>query len=152
MRHPVSSAVAASIFVLAIVGVGLWFSGGATPALADYLQPLLDAKTVKYKMTMETTSLPAGRGSLSAEEQKELMNPRTYEVMEFGSNRRRMEWNEWSDRKVAGRRVQIWDGSERKQLMLFPAAKKALLYDDTDVPEVETVVKEDQCSAAPPRP
>ena len=152
MRHPVSSAVAASIFVLAIVGVGLWFSGGATPALADYLQPLLDAKTVKYKMIMETTSLPAGRGSLSAEEQKELMNPRTYEVMEFGSNRRRMEWNEWSDRKVAGRRVQIWDGSERKQLMLFPAAKKALLYDDTDEPEDETVGKEDQGSAAPPRP
>ncbi len=47
MRHPVSSAAAAAIFVLAIVGVGLWFhSGGATPAFADYLQPLLDAKTV----------------------------------------------------------------------------------------------------------
>ena len=62
MRHPVSSAAAAAIFVFAIVGVGLWFSGGggATPALADYLQPFLDAKTVKYKRVMEMTSLPVG--------------------------------------------------------------------------------------------
>ena len=28
MRHPVSSAAAAVIFVLAVVGIGLWFSGG----------------------------------------------------------------------------------------------------------------------------
>ncbi len=153
MRHPVSSAAAAAIFVITIVGVGLsFFGGGTTPALADYLQPLLEAKTVKYKMIQEMTSLPAGQGALSAEEQEELMEPRTTEVMESGPNRRRMEWDEWNGRKAGGRRVQIWDGNQRKQLMLFPAAKEALLYDYTDEPEDKTVGKEDQGSASPQHP
>ncbi|GEM_PF-1348345 len=152
MRHPVSSAAAAAILIFAIAGVGLWFSGsGATPALADYLQPLIDAKTVKYRMIMETTSLPAGKGALSAEAQQELMNPRTYEVMELGPNRHRLEWDEWNGRKAGGKRVEIWDGNQRKQLMLYPAAKKALLYDCADDPEDEKVAKEDQGSASPQR-
>ncbi len=153
MRHPVSSAAAAAIFVFAVVGVGLsFFGGGATPALADYLQPLLDAKNVKYKMIMEMTSLPGGTTALSAEERKELMNPRTYEVMELGPNRRRMEWDEWNGRKAGGIRVQIWDGNQRKQVMLFPAAKQALLYDYADVPEDESAKEEDQGSASQRRP
>lgn len=152
MRHPVSS-VAAAVLLLAIVGVGLWFSGGgATPALADYLQPLLDAKNVKYKMIMEQKSLPAGKGALSPKEQKELMEPRTYDVMELGSNRSRKEWDEWNGRKAGGRRVEIWDGSQRKQLTLFPAAKKALLYDYSLESEDNGVKEDAQGSASARRP
>ena len=43
-------------------------------------------------------------------------------------------------------------GSQRKQLVLYPAAKQALLYDYTDEPEDETVGKEDHDSASPRRP
>ena len=43
-----------AILVLGITGVALWFHGvGTTPALADFLQPILDAKTVTYKATSE---------------------------------------------------------------------------------------------------
>ncbi|MGO9109633.1 MAG: hypothetical protein ACLP9L_10395, partial [Thermoguttaceae bacterium] len=126
MRHPFSSATAAAIFVLAVVGVGLWFhGGGATPAFADFLQPLLDAKTVKYKMIIETMSPPAGMATmsgLSAEEQKELMKPRTSVVMEMGSHRTRNE-------DLRDKIVTIWDGDQHKQLVLQPAEKRATLYD-----------------------
>ena len=58
MRSPVSRVAAAAIFVLAIVGVALWFhGGGATPAFADFIEPILEAKTVKYKKTTKWTSL-----------------------------------------------------------------------------------------------
>ena len=54
MRSPLSRAAAVAIFVIAIGGVVLLFhSSGATPALADFLDPIIDAKTVKFKMTTE---------------------------------------------------------------------------------------------------
>ncbi len=146
MRHPVSSAAAAAIFVLAIVGVGLWFSGGGgtTPAYADFLQPLLDAKTVKYKRVMEMTSLPAGMTGLSAEEQEKRMKPQTSVVMESGFKRSRTE--------VPGKRVEIWDGNQRKQLVLYPALKRATLFDDSGGSEEKSTEEEDRGSASPRRP
>ena len=55
MRSPVSRVAAAAIFVLAVAGVALWFhGGGTTPAFADFIEPILEAKTVKYKMTTDT--------------------------------------------------------------------------------------------------
>jgi anti-sigma factor RsiW len=52
MRSPVSRVTAAAIFVLAVTGVAVWFHGsGATPAFADFLEPILEAKTVRYKVT-----------------------------------------------------------------------------------------------------
>ena len=52
MRHPVPSIAATVVFILAIAGVALWFHGsGATPALADFLAPILDARTMKLKKT-----------------------------------------------------------------------------------------------------
>ena len=53
MRSPVSRMAAAVIFVVALGGVALWFHGsGATYALADFIQPLLDAKKMRYKETV----------------------------------------------------------------------------------------------------
>ena len=51
MRSPISRA---AVFVLAIAGVAFWFyGGGATYALADFLQPIREAETVKYKVTTD---------------------------------------------------------------------------------------------------
>ncbi len=133
MRHPASAVTAATIFVLAIAGVVLWFHGGATPAFADFLQPILDAKTVKYKMTLETTGTPAAlaeTAGLSAETQKELIKPHTFEVMELGFDRSRRE----SEMPDKSKRVEIWDGRQRKQLVLEPAEKRATLYDYSQRP------------------
>ena len=91
MRSPVSRVAAAAIFVLAIAGVALWFhGGGTTPAFADFLQPLLEAKTVKYKITTEVTSPLAGTTVLSAETQKDLLT-QTAVVMMLDANRSRTE-------------------------------------------------------------
>jgi outer membrane lipoprotein-sorting protein len=54
MRSSVSRVAAAVIFILALTGVALWFHGaGATPTLADFIQPVLDAKTAKMKAFWE---------------------------------------------------------------------------------------------------
>ncbi|MGA2062819.1 MAG: hypothetical protein ABSG67_20290, partial [Thermoguttaceae bacterium] len=151
MRSPVTRVTAAAIFVLAIGGVALWFhGGGTTPAFADFLQPILDAKTVKYKMTIETTDTPVGlaeMAGLSAERQKELINPHSFEVMELGLDRNRRE-SEWPDKS---KRVEIWDGRQRRLLVLEPADKRATLYDYSQSPEDKIANNADQGSAPPRR-
>jgi outer membrane lipoprotein-sorting protein len=60
MRHPVSRAAAAAIFVVAMVGVVLVFHGGGTAsAFADFIQPILDAKTAKCKMDYQVEGQPS---------------------------------------------------------------------------------------------
>ena len=60
MRSPVSRAAAAAIFVSAIVGLTLWFHGvGTTPAFADFIEPILDAKTAKCKLDVQVEGQPS---------------------------------------------------------------------------------------------
>ena len=147
MRSPVSRATAAAIFVLAIVGVALWFhGGGTTPAFANFLQPLLDAKTVKYKLTTEVTHPLAGTTVLSAETQKDLLT-QTAVVMMPDATRSRTEWETANKSK----RVEIWDGSQGKSLMLEPAEKRATVYHAADVPKPKTPQGKDRRSASPRR-
>jgi hypothetical protein len=150
MRHPVSSATAAAIFVLAVTGVAWWFhGGGTTPAFADFLQPLLEAKTVKCKVTVDITSPPAPGTwtmvGLSAEMQKDLMKASTAEVMMLGANRSRTEWEFSNKFKM----VDIWDGGQGKQLMLEPAEKRATVWNHANVPKDTTPNGNDRGSASP---
>ena len=151
MRSSVSRIAAAAVFAFAVAGVAFWFhGGGAVPAFAEFLQPILDAKTVKFKMTMETTGTPAAlaeMAGLSAERQKELMKPHTFEVMELGFNRVRQE----SEMPDKSKRVEIWDGRQRKQLVLYPAGKRAMLYDYSQRPDDKTTNNEDRGLASPRR-
>ena len=135
MRSPVSRATAAVIFVLAVGGVVLWFhGGGATPSFADFLQPFLDAKTVKYKMTVEMTRLPAGvMKGIPAEMQKGFMKTTT-EVMELDASRNRHE----SEMPGQPTTVRIWDGTQGKSLHLGPAEKRATVYNYANLPKDET--------------
>jgi outer membrane lipoprotein-sorting protein len=110
MRSPVSRVAAAAIFVLAIAGVVFWFHGaGTTPAFADFLTPILEAKGVKYKMTVEVKGHP----EVSS----------TSEVMLLDNLRQRQEM-EMPDKS---KYVQILDSSQGKQLCLFPATKQATI-------------------------
>ena len=135
MRSRLSRTAAAVIFLLAVAGVAFWFhSGGATPALADFLEPILNAKTVKFKITSQWTSLPAGMAEttgISAEMQKSLLKPSTAEVLMLDSNRSRTEWNMLGQSKA----IQIWDGGQGKGLWLHPAEKRATVTAITNMPK-----------------
>lgn len=54
MRSPVSRISAAAILALAIGGIAVWFhGGGTTPVFANFIEPILSAKTVTFKQTVE---------------------------------------------------------------------------------------------------
>ncbi len=110
MRSSVSRVAAAAIFVLAIGGVALWLhGGGATLAYADFVAPILDAKTVKYKLTTEMEGPPAVTT--------------TSEVMVLGATGSRQEI-EMPDKSKA---IMIFDWGRGRSLTLEPASKKAMV-------------------------
>jgi hypothetical protein len=116
MRHPISGLAAAVAFAAAIAGVVLWFHGsGATLAVADFMQPILQAKTLKYKTIIEMKGPPATtiRG----------------EDMVLDATRSRQETGTSNESKT----VTITDWGRGKILTLFPAAKQARVvkYSDT---------------------
>ena len=124
MRSPVSRVAAAAIFVLAVTGVALWFpGGGTTPAFANFLQPILEAKTVKYKVTAEFTALPPQVKLLPAAMQQDLMKT-TMEVMMLDATRTRME----TERPDKSKQVQISDRGKGKKIILLPAEKRASVF------------------------
>ena len=54
MRFPVSRIAAAAVFVFAIAGVALWFHvSGTQYAFAEFIKPILEAKSAKFKATFE---------------------------------------------------------------------------------------------------
>jgi len=122
MRSPVSRVTAAAIFVLAVTGVAVWFHGsGATPAFADFLEPILEAKTVRYKVTTEMKGPPATN--------------LTTVVMMLDATRSRSEMEVEMPDKSKFMTVEIRDGGLGKTLMLQPAEKRATVYNDANIPE-----------------
>ena len=122
MRSPVSRVTAAAIFVLAVAGVALWFhGGGARPALADFLEPILEAKTVRYKVTTEMKGPPATNA--------------TTVVMMLDATRSRSEMEVEMPNRPKFMTVHIRDGGQGKTLLLQPAEKRATVYDDANMPE-----------------
>ncbi len=110
MRSPVSRVAAAAIFVLAVGGVAWWLhGGGATLAFADFVAPILDAKTVKYKLTTEMAGPPAVTV--------------TSEVMVLGATRSRQEMEMPGKSKA----IMIFDWGRGRSLTLEPASKKAIV-------------------------
>jgi outer membrane lipoprotein-sorting protein len=123
MRSPVSRIAAAAVFILAITGVAMLFQGGggAAFAFADFAAPILEAKTVKYKMTVEMKGPPA----------------RTIEseVMVLDGVRVRLVIELPDKSKV----VEIQDLSQGKQLFLTPASKTATVLTSTSNLKVKTL-------------
>ena len=117
MRSPVSRVAASVVFVLTVTGVALWFhGGGATPAFADFADfaaPILEAKTAKCKMIIETKGPPA--------------RTITSEIMTLGGTRMR-QVTELPDMPKF---VVIEDSSQGKSLTLEPASKKATVITST---------------------
>lgn len=110
MRSPVSRFSAAAVLVLAIAGVALWFHGaGATHAFADFVEPIVEAKTAKFKITTEIKGPPAAtiKG----------------EVMVLSATRMRQEME--APNMPQG--IMIFDWGRGKSLTLDPTTKKAMV-------------------------
>jgi outer membrane lipoprotein-sorting protein len=120
MRHPVCRTAAAAILVLVIVGVALWFhAGGATSAFADFVQPILDAKSAKYTMTAKMEGQPTS----------------TTKVTFLLPYRMRHEWRQEMPGRVEMRMVTIWDLQKGKTILLNPERKTAIVTTYTDMPK-----------------
>jgi outer membrane lipoprotein-sorting protein len=118
MRHRVSAAVAATLFMFAITGVALWFHGsGATYAFADFVAPILEAKTVRYKVTVEMK----GSSAVTA----------TGEEMVLDRTRSRSEMRLSNGAET----VRITDWGRGKSLSLDAAAKRATVLTFTNMPK-----------------
>ncbi len=114
MRSPVSRVAAAIVLVVAVVGVALWFHGaGVSYALADFIQPIIDAKSATCKTTVEIQGMPPGTG----------------EMMVFGPGRFRQT--------TSPNGVMIWDLDKGKELCLDTAKKQAVLFDIANMPKAK---------------
>ncbi len=139
MRSPVSRVASAIIFLLAMGGVALWFhGGGAQPALANFLEPILEAKTLRYKVTVQVTSLSPKMKTLPAAMQQELIKGTTSEVMILDAARKRTE-TVTADKSTM---IKIWDRNKGKKLCLLPEKKRATVYDVARTPEGEAASKD----------
>ena len=123
VHSPVSPVTAVAALVLLIIGVALWFHGlGATPAFGDFIRPILEAKTVKYKAVTERSGKIAGIAEWS---------------IDITSNRCHGEFQGEKSSYPLDRSVLIDDGSDGKtvkSLMYFPAAKLAAIGTTVGIP------------------
>ena len=102
-------ATAAVIIIVALICI-LQF-GGSTPAFAEVVQPLLTARTVTYKITINIEGAPSQIRDCM------LIEPgRMRQVLPSGV-------------------IQITDKLKGKEMDLYPAEKKAVIYEMTNMPE-----------------
>ena len=115
MRSTVSRISAAAILALAIGGIAVWFyGGGTTPAFANFIEPILSAKTVTFTSTFE------GEGQKI-----------TSKVMGMASPQRmRLEQDMPGQQKI----VTVFDDTGNN-LVLRPAEKVAIVMTLTNVPK-----------------
>jgi hypothetical protein len=146
MRHPISAATATTVLFVAIFAIAFWFHvGGVTPAYADFLQPILEAKALKYQVTAKWTRIPPEWEILPAEQQKKFLAAGvTTEVMMLGADRVREESVGPDNSKV----VHIWDGRQGKSLSLLPDQKRATLSTEASTSEHKTPHGAQQDTAA----
>ena len=115
MRSPVSRISAAAILVLTIGGIAVWFhGGGATPAFADFIEPILSAKTVTFKTTIE------GEGQKLTGKTMAMASPQRMRLEQDLPNKQKM--------------VSISDDAGNS-LVLRPADKVAIVTTFTNVPK-----------------
>jgi outer membrane lipoprotein-sorting protein len=113
MHSPISRVAAAIVFIVAIGGVALWFhGGGATPAFADFIEPIFEAKSLKYKITSEMA------GHTAVVEQMVLAPCRMRTQV--------IQSDKAPGKSQAIQQIIIMDLNAGKSLALFPAEKRAV--------------------------
>jgi len=114
IRRPAARYFAAAALLVAVGAVVVWFySGGTSPAFADFIRPILDAKSVKFKMTTEDSFRT------------------TADVLVLAPYRMRAEKQMPDNVKM----VMILDGETGRSLILFPDEKRATVVTPINVPK-----------------
>lgn len=112
MRHPIPRVAAAVIFILALAGVALWFhGGGTTAAFADFIQPILDAKSAKFTMDYQVEGQP----------------PQNFQVTFLEPNHLRQD--------LPGGVVNISDFDQAKMVSLDPKHKRMTVMTLANLPK-----------------
>ncbi len=122
MRSRTSRVSAVAVLVLAVLGAALWFQGGGVaPAFADFVAPILEAKTARFKIRSEAKGPPAVTT--------------TSKVLVLGATRSRQEMEmefvmpdvPATQKPAKSKMVMIFDWGQGKSLTLDPATKKAVV-------------------------
>lgn len=119
MISPVSRISTAVVAALLVTGVALWMHGGASPAFADFIAPILDAKSAKFKIVTEVH----GPSEMTM----------TGQVLVLGGNRSRHEMTMQmpipfqTPKQQESKMVMIYDWAQGKSLSLDSASKRAFV-------------------------
>ncbi len=110
MKSPVTKIAAAAVIIIAVL-IGIHQLGGSVPAFADIVQPLLTARTATFKITVNMEGEP----SLTVD----------CMFMEPGLTRQ----------VYPGGVIRILHQDQYHVIMLYPAEKKAMIIDPTNIPK-----------------
>ncbi|MHC4557449.1 MAG: hypothetical protein ACYTFW_09600, partial [Planctomycetota bacterium] len=110
MKSPVVKIAAVVIIIVAVL-IGIHQFGGSAPAFAEIIEPLLTARTVTCKVTINLEG--------EAPETRDCM------FMEPGRSRQ----------VLPSGVIRIKDKPGGKEMDLYPAEKKVIIYEMTNIPE-----------------
>lgn len=111
MKSPITKLAAAAAVIIIVVLIGIYQFGGSTPAFAEIVQPLLTAHTTTCKITINIKGVP----------------PQTRDCMFMEPGRMRQV--------MSSGVIRISDKHQGKTMKLYPAEKKAIIYEMTNIPE-----------------
>jgi len=110
MRSPITKLAAAAVIIIAVL-LSIHHFGGSTPAFAEIVRPLLTARTTTCKITINIKGEP----------------PQTRDCMFMEPGRMRQV--------MSSGVIRISDKHQGKTMKLYPAEKKAIIYEMTNIPE-----------------
>ncbi len=109
MKSSITKLAAAAVIIIALL-IGIHQFGGSTPAFADIVQPLLTARTTTCKITINIKGEP----------------PQIRDCMFMAGRMRQVMPNGV---------IQISDKYHGQKMKLYPAEKKAVIFEMTNIPE-----------------
>ncbi len=110
MKSPITKLAAAAVIIIAVL-IGVHQLGASTPAFADIVRPLLSARTTTCKITINIKGEP----------------PQTRDCMFMEPGRMRQV--------MPSGVIRISDKRQGQTMKLYPAEKKAIIYEMTNIPE-----------------
>jgi len=111
MKSPIIRIAAAAAVIIILVLIGIHQLAGSAPAFADIVRPLLTARTATCKITINIKGEP----------------PQTRDCMFMEPSRMRQV--------MPNGVIQISDKHQGQKMKLYPAEKKAVILETTNMPE-----------------
>jgi outer membrane lipoprotein-sorting protein len=110
MKSNMTKLAAAAVIIITVL-IGIYQFVGSAPAFAEVIEPILTARTASYKITINLKGAPTQTRDCM------FMEPgRTRQVLPSGV-------------------IRVKDKPRGKEMDLYPAEKKAIIYEMTNIPE-----------------